>query len=499
MDEHTLHRPSNCLAASVLAGYRLDNSSRLVAGTPGTLSAFALNLSSYDRAEAGVSLQVPLRVLAPLAELVVESPVARGGPPLRERPLRARLALGLSQVQTGVPGLTAPAAFQLSLSRAGRVDELSLPTPGFAPDAPWTVLAGLTWAFERPALPGRAREVPWHELRAAQAPTGPGPTTVQVTRPREKAVLRVLVTDAKTDLPIAGAWVSFVEGSDVGSTTGPEGRARLEAEPGNATLAVARDGYELVTEPIVLAAGAEKQLAVALTPVAPDGWIRGRLVGEDGAPLRAALTALLSGTLPSLPGTGGAQPEVFEGAYTFALQHGVYELVATTPGYRASVQHLELRPGETLSRDLVLRRVAGEARARLGPLGAELSEPLRFTPAQASLGAASGPLLDELALALLLEQRTLEVIARVDLAELTDEAEALRLSDARANAVIDALRTRGVRDGLLKPRGAGLARVGQPIVELRALAAQKPRSQLRPVQHESPHAHAAVASSGGLP
>lgn len=468
--------------ASLLAGYRVDNTGRLLEGTPATFPAWALGLSSYDRAEGGFAVQVPLRLATPSVELAADSPVARRTPlPDGSRPVRARLALGVSEIHTGLASLTASAAVQLSLTNGGSVADRALPTPGFAPDAPWTALFGLTWTFQRPALPKlRAREPDFAEKRAAPSESA-RPAVVQVVKAREKAVLRVVVLDARTQLPIAGAWVSFVEGSEIGATTGPDGKARIEADAGSVTLAVARDTYELLTEPVVLAAGEEKSVSVSLTSVAPDAIVRGKIVGEDGAPLRASIYVGLSGALPALPGAGGIEPTIFEGSYSFPVRHGSYDITAYTPGYRADPQSAEARPGETVTRDLLLRRIAGEPRARLGPQGVELSEPVAFALAREAIDPGSMLLLAELAQVLKNEKRPLRLIARVAAAEVLDEAAAFRLADARAAGVADYLRDKGVKPELLQPRGGGVANPGQPLLELLvAPEPQKPRSSLLP-------------------
>lgn len=455
------------LAASALVGYRIDNSAKLVRGIPGTLPAFALGLSSYDVAQGGASLQVPLRYGAPAAELTVESPVGRQlALPDGARPLRARLALGVAQLHSErLAELSFTAAVQLSLSRDGRLDA-DPATSGFAPDPPWAVVAGLTWAFE----PRRARELVWPRAPASEPPP-------QIAQPvkRDRAVLRVVVLDAGTQLPLAGAWVSFLEGSDVGGTTGPDGNVRVEMEAAAVTLAVARDGYELLTERVQLAPGDEKQLTVWLQEVAPDASLRGKVVGEDGLPLRAAVFLTVSGTLPSLP----ADPQVFEGSFSFAVQHGKYEVNAYAPGYRGLPLEVEARPGETVTRDLVLGRIAGEPRARMGAQGLELALPLAFVAGQDAVEHGALAAIAEIALALKGELRALEVVARVDRAAgVDDEAQAVTLSEARARFVIALLRDKGVLVPL-SPRGAGFARAGQPLLDLR-LPPASPRAQTAP-------------------
>lgn len=456
------------LAVSAIAGYRVDNSGRLVNGTPATLPAFALGLSSYDTAYGGATLQVPFEYASPALELSFESPVARRAAlPIGERPLRSRLALGVAQVHSDrLPALSLDAAVQLSLSRAGRMSEVELPAPGFSPDPPWTVLAMVSWAFDRPSMPHRPRELEWHGEAGAKQPTP------VVVRPKPKGVLRALVIDASTKLPIAGAWVSLVEGGDAGATTGPEGHARLEADAGAYTMAVAHDGYDLLTEPVAVPALEEVSVAVQLQPSAPDAQVRGRLVGEDGAALRASVVLSKPGTLPTLP----AEPQTFEKEYALALQHGSYELNAVAPGYRSTPIQVEVRPGETVTRDLELRRIAGEPRARVVAEGVEISQPISFsgaTPDAASIAA-----LAEIAAVLKSQRAPLEVVARVAAPGPSDEAEAMQQAEARARAVIEVLKARGVRTELI-PRPAGVARPGQPLLELRFQPLQlHPRSVL---------------------
>lgn len=462
------------LTGSLLAGYRIDNSSKL-SKEPTTFSTFALNVSSYDRVEAGAGLQIPLRYLSPTAELIVESPVARQNAlPVSGHPIRARFGFGLAQIQTGVPGLTGMAGVQLSLEQTGRLDVRALPMRGFAPDAPWTALAGLSWKFEAPSLPKPTRELSWHETKALEAPAKVAPPAAL----REKAHLVVTVLDSRSQLPLSGAWVSFVEGSDVGATTGEDGKARIDAESGPVTVALARDGYELVTEPLMLGTGEERQVVLSMQPIAADATVRGRIVGQDGAVLRAAVTVAPLGSAPSLPGASGADAQIFEGSYSIPVLHGSYVLAVYTPGFRADLASIEVRPGETATRDIVLRRIPNEATTRLGPTGVELSQPVLFGPGNAALFPSAFPVLAEVVEVLKGELRPLLVEARADALDVSaaanEELEGGALAAARAKAVFDYLIDKGVKATLLTPLGKGIAKPGQPLLELRVAPVNPP-------------------------
>lgn len=464
------------LAGALVAGYALDNSARLLDGRVATLPAFALDVSLYDRAIAGASLQAPFAWGAPALELVLEAPVARETPvPEGAGGLRARLLLGATGVALGAPGLRASAGLQLSLTRAGLAEPASLAVPGWAPDPPWALRLGLSWTFE-PRLPQRARELRWKEQPLApaggpvaaaparpEAPPEPPPTPIEPLAP-DRGRLVLLLLDGRTQQPVAGAWVSLLESPELEATSGADGRARLEVAPGSLTLAVAKDGFEPATQAVTAVAGQERLVQLQLQPLQADCTLRGRVVGDQGEPLRATLTL-------SLHGTPRAERRLFEGSYSLPLLHGTWRVVAAAPGYHGEPVELELLPGETRARDLVLRRMAGEPLARATPEGAEVGRRVPFAPGRGQLSPlAAGPLGD-LAVALRGLDAPLVVGVRVEPADLgasaDDAVAALKLGEERARAVVDFLAGQGVPRALLVPRGLGLARPGQPTLELK--------------------------------
>jgi hypothetical protein len=465
------------LSLTALAGYRLDNTSQLMSADPGTFASYALALSRYDRVEGALALALPLGWLTPSAELEVQAAVARQNalPPGASTVL-TRATLG-AQAALPVRGLSWQGGVRLSLSRQGVLSERSLPVDGFAPDAPWQVFTGLAFSFEPrlPQLPRWSRDKqPEFEARSPQ------PAAPSTRASLAKARLVIVATDARTHLPVAGAWISFVESTDPGATTMPDGKARLEHDAGPATIAVAHEKYELWTEPLVLAPGEEKQIVVSLMPNAADATVRGRIASEEAVPLRAqiSLTAI----------SGGARPERarwFEGTYSVQVSHGQYLLQLATPGFRAEPVRIEVRPGETITHDFVLHRVPGEPTARSGPAGVEMSRPIPFVSSRSALFPVAMPVVVELAEVLSRETRPLVVEVRVEADDLTAgadaDAQALLLSSERARALVQLLEEKGVRKGLLKAHGGGLAKAGAPLVEIAPPAEERPpRSQLAP-------------------
>ena len=470
------------LAVSLTAGYRIDNSGKLVAGSIATFPAFALGLAAYDQVEGGLSFQVPLWFGAPTVEVVLEAPVARGKPlPAGGYPVRARALAGLTRLRTPVPDVTASLGAQFSLVRTGRPEPESLPMPGLAPDAPWTALASLSWSFE-PRLPER-KELQWHEPEArpiSRPPEAPAASTRASAPivaalpagppvPAARSRMLVSVIDGVTNKPVPQAWINAQEtgGAASDKTADETGMASFEIAPGAVMLNVTKDGYESAELVFTAVAGQEKPAKVILQPIAADAFVRGKLTGEDGEVLRATVAC------QSVAGdvTGFGEAEVQDGTFQIGLPHGLWKVSITAPGFRAEPFQVELRPSETVTRDVTLRRIAGEPVARLGPKGVEISRRFPFASGFAVLMPSAGALTTEVA-ALLATPGMPQLVLGMrvepgDLVSPLDAVEAQRLSDERAAALLEALIAKGAPRGLVTARGLGLAIPGQPLLELR--------------------------------
>ncbi|MBS2025528.1 MAG: carboxypeptidase regulatory-like domain-containing protein, partial [Deltaproteobacteria bacterium] len=284
--------------------------------------------------------------------------------------------------------------------------------------------------------------------------------------PVDHGRLSLTVVDARTQQAVPGAWVSLLEAPDLEATSGPDGRARLDPMPGSLTLAVAKDGFEPTTQPVTAVVGQDRRITVQLQPVLADCTVKGKIVSEDGEPLRVLVKVSLIGS-----SSGPAEPQMFEGSYTMALTHGPWVVLALAPGYRGEPLKVDLLPGETRIKDLIMHRVAGDPVARVSATGAELSRRVAFVPGRAQLVPQAAATLNELAQALSGLSAALIVGVRVDALDLgasaDDAVAALQLGEDRAKAIVDYLVSKGVPKQWLLPRGLGLAQPGQPTLELK--------------------------------
>jgi len=478
------------LVGTLLAGYVLDDSYNLLS-TLATFPSYALALSLYDRVQGGLSIQSPLRYAAPVLELEIESPVARGQElPPGGHPARLEMMLGATAIHTGVPGLTARAGLALSLVRTGRAEADALPMPGWPPDPPWRAIVSLSYALDLRLLERKApafhlepqaiapprQEAPAHAAPLLGQAVGTGlpivatPTIATPPIPAGKGRIALLVVDSRTQAPLQNAWVSAVELNDLDAMTGADGRAQLDAPPGSLTLAVAHDGYDPFSASATVLEGQARDLTVALQPQLTDATVRGHIFGDDGKPLRASVE------LVALEGAGqpaSGEPQIFEGVYSLALPHGSFNVVARAPGYRAEPVRVDVLPGEVASRDLRLHRNAGEGRARATPTRVELSERIGFRPGTAELLPGASAILSEAARALVDAGGPVTVGVRIEGSELSlgeDELTGLLLAEQRARAVADVLISQGVPRSLVQSHGLGIAKEGQPLLELKRSA-----------------------------
>ncbi len=478
------------LVGTLCAGYVLDQSSNLVSSLQ-TFPTYALGLSRYDRVQGGLSLQSPMRLAAPVVEFLLESPVGRQEAlPAGSHPPRAEIFLGATAIRTGVHGLTATAALGISLTRTGRPEADSLPMPGWAPNPPWRALVSLSYALNLDVLkrkPPVLRDPPKASATAhvdspSRAPllgqavgTGPSASSAPPTAPtppiaQGKGRIALLVIDSRTQEPLENAWVSVVELNDLDAMTGADGRAQLDAAPGPLTLAVAHDGYDPFSAGATIFEGQMRELTVALQPQLTDATVRGKIFGDDGRPLRASVELVgLNGAGAASGGTPVEAP-IFEGSYSIALPHGSFNVVAHAPGYRAEPVRVEVLPGEVASRDLRLHREAGEPIVRVTPTRVELSERFGFRPGTAELLPGALAPLSAVAAALVRAAEPVTVGVRLEASDLTlgeDELVGLLLAEQRAKAVADALVARGVARARVQSHGLGIAKEGQPLLELK--------------------------------
>ncbi len=432
------------LRIHINANYYFDNSDNVYDLTGTTISSrlaakFAYGIGS-SRARFAAGLDAPLeKWTGPLplrpfveyhAEIVTADPdpvlkdvVGAGGP--RDRQW---LTVGLrAQVYRGA---TLDAGVDVRLQNAGFMYEPPLP--------PVNVIFGASYpldvdAFRKPVIVTQVVEKPG-------AP--PPPSDGRIAG----------VAKDKTGKPIGHAIVAVAGRPHAGVVTDADGTFEIAGlAPGPANLEFDAPDFETEKATTNVTAGQTAEVAVALTPKARTGSVRGKTTDAQGHAVEATLK--FSGAQAIELHTDGA------GLYQAALLPGPYKVVAEAPGLPSKESQFEVVADGNRQVDLTLRPVNPDVTLTADEI--VLKSPIKFkqmTPAK--LAPEWQGELDGVA----------EVLAdRPDIRILRIEAhwdpsagpKAKEVTDAQAAAVKDYLVKKGIADARIEAVGMGS---DQPLV-----------------------------------
>jgi outer membrane protein OmpA-like peptidoglycan-associated protein len=317
-----------------------------------------------------------------------------------------------------------------------------------APTPPWTLHAGVGWAFDSREKPPVVREV----VKAAPAPTPEAP---------KLARLRGLVHDA-AGAPVANARVRYEGKTDLFPlATNEAGTFGDEVPSGEYAFTVEADGYAPATcNAKRVQAGAEAQVDCALE-AAPR---RGALVVtvrdlDSGAPVAGASVRLTDAQRREAALVSDAAGAArFEG-----LPAGPVRVVTSDDKHLALAAGADVGARETTRVDWTLRPRPDKPSVVVGANGIRLSRSVEFDEG-GGISSGSTGLLAELADALVRhpELRRVEVGAHTDIATTPDRGHAM--TDQRAEAVRAFLITHGVAEDRVVAKGYGSERPLAPNV-----------------------------------
>ncbi len=405
---------------------------------------FALSSTAYNQLVAGLSLEFPLPGVTPFFEYTTGYPLdVPGGTLVGLGGLRLPIHAALPHQMSA--GLKFTLVENLTLLFAGQFSLQSNVALGVPAIPPWNFVFAATYAVD--LFPTPATRVVVQHL---DVPRAAPPTTFAVAG---------LVVDAATQAPL-GAVVVTVDGgqeSPVASDTAGHFLTRpLPAGP--VRLRLQRDGYQ-------------------------DGLVEAVVESEQSAPLRAALTPMVPRARFLLSTTARRHPIAahvqLTGAETQALDTqadaaptrlsvlpGVYLAEVTAEGYLAQLREVAVSAGAELQLAFELQPAPRRKHVVLRDDRLELLVQVHFAPGSAVLGADSGPLLDEV-----VDAVVRLFLKRVRVEGYTDatgsHAANLRLSQARAEAVVDYLVQHGMPRGRLEAKGYAEARPLAPNITAR--------------------------------
>jgi outer membrane protein OmpA-like peptidoglycan-associated protein len=456
-------------------GYTFDNSGAIaeriedererVLGSPRPITRierFGYGINRVDFVKWGLGLEAPLRFVRPFLEWTMDVPLNRQGY-LCQRRFRSAGDSCLASDQTFS---SAPSRFTLGVRGypwlTGWADGLALllaadigtgATSNFveevAPQAPYSVHFGLAYAFD--TEPRIVRVVETQRVASSPPPA----------LPSNSYFVAGVVVDAETAQPVAQASV-FFEGSDENAMlTTRAGRFRsAPLNPGEYHFLVKKDDYR------------DGQCVVTITgaPASPSGTVNDtevrceltaapRVATVSGEVRDAATTEFVPSASILAQDARGRSATVTtdrDGRFRFEnVPAGKLRLEATAEGYLTSVTELELKPREPSNQPLFMNKRPAQAGVVLTKTELKLKRQVHFLFDSSEIQPDSQSILEEIAELL----RAHAELSFIEIQGHTDDVGSpehnLRLSEARAQAVRDALVRLGVDASRLSARGYG--------------------------------------------
>lgn len=441
-------------------GFTLDNSDSLIPENTALTNAerFALGISDFNRVTLGVGVEVPVPYVTPYIEYTVEFPIdylATPGIIIASNALRpAQTTPGVSNdiarpaVQrvipqritpgvriTAIPKLTIDVAVEIGITPDIATGVLAVPPYSVAvfasyPLDPFGVESG-------DEVVGPPISVPVIVPEAVEPP----PSTGKISG---------FVTNKEDQKPIAGAVINFDRSPPV--ATNAEGRFEShEMEPGPVKITITEDGYKPVSQDLEITIGEPLELGAALVPFIKEGTIKLRVVDEKDQPIAQAPVDIEGPTSQSLKTDAQGQVEL-------KGKEGKYSVSVNQPGFLQKGREFELKGGETYSADLLIRARPKQKLAEVKGDRILLKRSVHFVTGEARLAPDAASLLDNVVDVLVSNKNIKRIRIEGHTDNVGSKATNDKLSQDRAQAVVDYLAEQGIDKSRLKAEGLGSSR-----------------------------------------
>lgn len=433
------HSPKVPLRMHLNFGGALDNTGALIdpavhRTTPA--EEFALGINKYQRLTFGAGVDLPLPWVTPFVEYRFALPLVGSdtlvGPDLRAVSVGDSMAqqLGVGLKVTAIRDLTILLACEIGLSRY-----VALGVPA---TAPYNVVVGLSYAFD-PLAKGTSKVV-------EKTLTYEKKVEVATAAPIYTGKVSGQVLDAETHQPIAGVVVA-ASGADLPpvATDLEAGKFLTHELPaGKMALTFSRDGYKPAAADAVVEAAKVTPLAVTLV--------------RDVKPT-TVLVKLVSGRTKaggklSFAGPKTAEMTVAAEGGTIELPKGHYTATVEAEGYLSKNQEFDVPEGGTLNLSIELALKPKQGLVVIKEDRIQIKQQVHFATGKAEILSDSFQLLDQVVDAILRTNvKKLRIEGHTDNQGGKDAN--LKLSQARAQAVLDYLIKKGLPAARLTSEGYG--------------------------------------------
>jgi outer membrane protein OmpA-like peptidoglycan-associated protein len=410
---------------------------------------YALRINSYNRLGLGFGLDAPLPYADPVAitpylEYSMQIPLGVGDAELANSSMGSDTALSNVMPMNLTPGVRVTYLrditfdFAVDIGIGGKKAYID----GVPATPPYTVWFGLSYVFD-PTKRGEEKII---EKVVEKEKIVEKEVVAPVTTGRIKG----RVVNAVDQTPVAAAIISF-NGSDITpvATEAMEGRYETyDLTAGMVKLTASRDGYKAVSQEAEVKAGEVTLLDFALEPEAKMGTLSGKVYNEKDQPMLAKID--ING-----PNTFQVDTSPDSGEFSSPAPEGSYVVKASADGYLARARRFEIEKDKTVMAEFKLVPAPKKTVVIIEKDKIVVKKKIHFATGRAEIRADSHIILDAVidVLANHPEIRKIRVEGHTD--SVGSDATNMRLSQKRAQAVVDYLTMQGIPADMLIARGYG--------------------------------------------
>ena len=410
---------------------------------------YALRVSSYNRLGLGFGLDAPLPYADPVAitpylEYSMQIPLGVGDEELANSSMGTDTGLSNVMPMFLTPGVRVTYLkditfdFAVDIGVGGKKAYLD----GVPSTPPYTVWFGLSYVFD-PTKRGEEKII---EKVVEKEKIVEKEVVAPVTTGRIKG----RVVNAVDQMPVAAAIITF-NGSEITpvATEPMEGRYETyDFTAGMVKLTASRDGFKAVSQEAEVKAGEVTLLDFALEPEAKMGTISGKVYNEKDQPMLAKID--ING-----PGSFNLDTSADTGEFSSPVPEGSYVVKASADGYLARARRFELEKDKTVMAEFKLVPAPKKTFVIIEKDKIIVKKKIHFATGRAEIRPDSHIILDAVIdiLANHPEIRKIRVEGHTD--SVGSDATNMRLSQKRAQAVVDYLVMQGIPQDMLIARGYG--------------------------------------------
>jgi outer membrane protein OmpA-like peptidoglycan-associated protein len=277
------------------------------------------------------------------------------------------------------------------------------------------------------------------------------------------------VVDKETSAPLGRAVVEMVDTGMTDLSTNPVNGSFTTPglKPGIVTLSAYKQGYAANTVTVTVQAGAAVSTTIRLEKESTIGAVYGRVTTLQGNPLSAAINAVEVPVPGAVAGTGQqSASDSGTGAFFIKLPAGDYAISASMTGYKAQTKNIHIDKGFKTAVNFAMEPEP----AAPPPVAMKkqrvfiekdkkkivITEKIFFQLGKSKIMPVSFGILNELA-GLLIKNPDIKIRVEGYTDSIGRPATNLRLSQARAEAVMKYLADKGVSSGRMTAKGYGMA------------------------------------------